>query len=113
MAANESILVTGAAGKVGAVGRTVTDLLLERGYGIPRYVSIEQRIFDTKNTYYNVLYPATPGARLTFHVTLPYPWVTQGAKPIEVYDGVTMNTSNGQTCLPPAACAAPIKLERP
>src|SRR5439155_907668 len=51
--------------------------------------------------YYNVLYPATPGARLTFHVTLPYPWVTQGARPIEVYDGVTMNTSGGQTCLVP------------
>jgi len=31
MAANESVLVTGAAGKVGAVGRTVTELLLERG----------------------------------------------------------------------------------
>ena len=31
MADNGSILVTGAAGQVGAVGRTVTDLLLERG----------------------------------------------------------------------------------
>ncbi|PYI79822.1 MAG: hypothetical protein DME26_22755, partial [Verrucomicrobia bacterium] len=69
---------------------------------------------DTKNTpcykltasnpgqfYYNVLYPATPGSSVTFHVTLPYPWVTQGAKPIEVYDGVTVNTSGGQTCLTP------------
>jgi hypothetical protein len=51
--------------------------------------------------YYNVLYPGTPGSILTFHVTLPYPWVTQGAKPIEVYDGVTVNTSGGQTCLVP------------
>ncbi|HEU0038020.1 MAG TPA: hypothetical protein VFR76_01985, partial [Verrucomicrobiae bacterium] len=51
--------------------------------------------------YYNVLYPGTPGSSLTFHVTLPYPWVTQGAKPIEVYDGVTINTSGGQTCLTP------------
>src|SRR5260221_13559876 len=31
MTGNEPILVTGAAGQVGAVGRTVTDLLLERG----------------------------------------------------------------------------------
>src|SRR5215470_135188 len=31
MADNESILVTGAAGQVGAVGRTVTELLLDRG----------------------------------------------------------------------------------
>src|SRR5215831_17288564 len=31
MAANGSILVTGAAGQLGAVGRTVTGLLLERG----------------------------------------------------------------------------------
>ncbi|HEX4794308.1 MAG TPA: NAD(P)H-binding protein [Humisphaera sp.] len=31
MTTNETILVTGAAGKVGAVGRTVTELLLERG----------------------------------------------------------------------------------
>ena len=31
MAANEPILVTGAAGQLGGVGRTVTGLLLERG----------------------------------------------------------------------------------
>ena len=31
MAENGSILVTGAAGQLGAVGRTVTSLLLERG----------------------------------------------------------------------------------
>jgi Fic family protein len=41
----------------GRVARILTSqMLLERGYGIPRYVSIEQRIFDTKNTYYDVLY---------------------------------------------------------
>jgi hypothetical protein len=34
-------------------------------------------------------------------VTLPYPWITQGANPIEVYDGVTLKTSGGQTCLTP------------
>jgi hypothetical protein len=51
--------------------------------------------------YYNVFYSATPGSSVTFHVTLPYPWITQGAKPVEVYDGVTANTSGSQTCLVP------------
>ena len=51
--------------------------------------------------YYNVFYTAAPGSNVTFHVTLPYPWVTQGARPIEVYDGVTANNSGGQTCLAP------------
>jgi len=41
MAANELILVTGAAGKVGAVGRTVTDLLLECGLPVRAMVRRE------------------------------------------------------------------------
>jgi len=32
-----------------------THALLERGYGIARYVSIEQRMFETKNAYYAAL----------------------------------------------------------
>jgi NAD(P)H dehydrogenase (quinone) len=38
---NESILVTGAAGQVGAVGRTVTELLLERGLSVRAMVRRE------------------------------------------------------------------------
>src|SRR5204863_7669867 len=49
--------------------------------------------------YFNFFYSGTPGHTEDFDVTLPYPWVTQGAKPVEVYDGVTINTSGGQTCL--------------
>lgn len=30
--------------------------LLDRGYGVTRYVSIEQRMFDTKNAYYAALF---------------------------------------------------------
>src|SRR6267143_2934165 len=41
MAANGSILVTGAAGKVGAVGRTVTSLLLDRGLPVRAMVRRE------------------------------------------------------------------------
>src|SRR2546422_6631177 len=51
--------------------------------------------------YYNAFYSAAPGSSVTFQVTLPYPWVTQGARPIEVYDGITVNTSGSQTCLVP------------
>jgi|SRR5579864_450931 len=41
----------------GRVARMLTtQTLLERGYGIPRYVSVEQKIFDTKNAYYQSLY---------------------------------------------------------
>lgn len=31
---------------------------MQAGYGVPRYVSVEQRIFETKDSYYDVL--ATP-----------------------------------------------------
>ena len=41
MAANGPILVTGAAGKIGAVGRSVTDLLLERGLPVRAMVRRE------------------------------------------------------------------------
>src|ERR1700759_3384485 len=41
MAANGTILVTGAAGKVGAVGRSVTALLLERGLPVRAMVRRE------------------------------------------------------------------------
>jgi hypothetical protein len=51
--------------------------------------------------YYNVFATGTPGSNLTFNVTLPYPFVTQGANPIEVYDSVLPTTSGGQTCLTP------------
>ena len=41
MAENGSILVTGAAGQLGAVGRTVTGLLLDRGLRVRAMVSRE------------------------------------------------------------------------
>jgi Fic family protein len=33
-----------------------THALLQQGYGVARYVSIEQRMFDTKNAYYAALF---------------------------------------------------------
>ena len=41
MADNELILVTGAAGQLGAVGRTVTSLLLDRGFPVRAMVRRE------------------------------------------------------------------------
>jgi Fic family protein len=38
-----------------------THELLAQGYGIARYVSIEQRIFDSKNAYYASLYESQRG----------------------------------------------------
>src|SRR5215471_1322023 len=35
---------------------------------------------------YNVLFTGTPGAQVTFNLTIPYPFVTHGANPIQAYD---------------------------
>lgn len=41
----------------GRVARILTSYLLSReGYGVSRYVSVEQRIFDSKSSYYAALY---------------------------------------------------------
>jgi hypothetical protein len=52
--------------------------------------------------YYNMTYQGVPGQQTaTFAMTLPYPFVTQGAQPIHAYDSVGISTSGGQTCLTP------------
>jgi hypothetical protein len=48
--------------------------------------------------YYNVFDNAPTN---TIKFTLPYPFVTQGATPIHVYNSVTLQSVNGQTCLVP------------
>jgi Fic family protein len=46
----------------GRVARLLTTHeLLSQGYGVARYVSIEQRIFESKNTYYDRLYRSQRG----------------------------------------------------
>jgi hypothetical protein len=52
--------------------------------------------------YYNLFYVGNPGSTVVFNLSLPYPWVTQGAQPIHGYDGVTTTTSGGITCLTPS-----------
>jgi hypothetical protein len=48
--------------------------------------------------FYNVFQTGGTG---TVTLTLPYPFVTQGATPIHVYSGLTAVQNNGQTCLQP------------
>ncbi len=49
--------------------------------------------------YYNAFYFGSGST--TLDITLPYPFVTQGAVPIHIYDGVTMTTSHGFECWVP------------
>src|SRR5260370_48062 len=42
-------------------------------------------------TYFNLYYIGTAGATVTFTITIPYPYVTQGAQPIHAYDNVTFS----------------------
>ena len=59
----------------GRVARILTmQTLMERGYGVPRYVSVEQRIYDTKNAYYDVLYQSQRRWHESDHTI--WPWVT-------------------------------------
>jgi hypothetical protein len=52
--------------------------------------------------YYNMTYQGVPGQQTAiFSITLPYPFVTQGAQPIHAYDSVGISTGGGQTCLNP------------
>jgi hypothetical protein len=54
--------------------------------------------------FYNVFYTGSPGQPVTFNITLPYPFVTQGANPILAYDGVTVvGGSNPQRLIPGSA----------
>ena len=53
--------------------------------------------------FYNVFYTeAGPDHAVTFTLTIPFPFVTQGATPVHVYSTVTIATGpDGQTCLIP------------
>jgi Fic family protein len=48
--------------------------LLSQGYGVARYVSIEQRIFESKNTYYDRLYQSQRDWHDGNHTI--WPWTT-------------------------------------
>jgi hypothetical protein len=50
--------------------------------------------------YYNVFYMGTPGGEVTLDIDIPYPFVTQGAVPIQVHDGVMV--AGGTGCYTPS-----------
>jgi Fic family protein len=50
-----------------------THELMSCGYGVAQYVSLEQRIYDSKNTYYARLYESQQGWRSGEHTI--WPWV--------------------------------------
>jgi Fic family protein len=63
----------------GRVARILTtQTLMERGYGVPRYVSVERRIYHSKNTYYDVLYQSQRNWHEASHSI--WPWLTYLAK---------------------------------
>jgi hypothetical protein len=54
-----------------------------------------------KHFSYNVFYNGTPNDTVVFNVMLPYPFVTEGANPIQAYDWVTVSGKRGQQRLKP------------
>jgi Fic family protein len=59
----------------GRLARLLTTYeLLTQGYGVARYVSLEQRIYDSKNTYYQRLYDSQQGWHTGRHSI--WPWVS-------------------------------------
>jgi hypothetical protein len=59
--------------------------------------------------YYNVFGTGTPETEVTYTITLPYPFVTQGAMPIHVYDNVTgyQNPGDPDSTCPASVCFEP------
>ena len=51
--------------------------------------------------FYNVFHQGAPGDPATFTVSIPYPFVTQGATPWHLYDGVSLGTADGEDCFDP------------
>ncbi len=59
----------------GRLARLLTTYeLLSQGYGVARYVSLEQRIYESKNTYYARLYESQQGWHTGEHTI--WPWVS-------------------------------------
>jgi hypothetical protein len=52
-------------------------------------------------TFFNVFGSSTPGEMLTLTLTIPYPYVTQGANPLHAYDGVSVVPCSAGGCLTP------------
>jgi hypothetical protein len=57
--------------------------------------------------YYNLSLSGTPGDVVHIALTLPWPFVTQGARPIHVYDSVGLQSATGGPSTPDDFCFVP------
>jgi len=53
--------------------------------------------------FYNAVVTGTPGDPIDLTFTIPAPFVTQGAMPLHLYDGVGVSVRDGAVCLTPGA----------
>ena len=51
--------------------------------------------------FYNAFWSGDPGDPISFDFTIPYPFVTQGRNPLHIYDGVSIDTQDGELCFIP------------
>lgn len=70
----------------GRLARLVTTHeMLGAGYGVARYISVEQRIYESRNSYYAALYESQRGWRAREHTI--WPWTTYLARVVaDAYD---------------------------
>ena len=81
----------------GRVARLLTThLLLREGYGVPRYVSLEQQIFNSKNAYYAALRESQRDWHEWKHS--PWPWIKYLASVLaEAYDSFEKRIAAGRS----------------
>ena len=83
-------------------------LLFTPDHQAPGY---KQNATNPGQFYYNAFYSGTPGDTYTLTMIIPYPFVTQGARPVHVYDGATLTSSDGNQCITPAGGVPDITVE--
>ncbi len=83
----------------GRLARLLTTYeLLSQGYGVARYVSLEQRIFESKNTYYSRLYHSQQDWHTGAHTI--WPWVSYLASVVAgAYDDFEQRVALARTAV--------------
>jgi hypothetical protein len=56
-------------------------------------------------TFYNAVVDGTPGSTVTVSLRVPYPYVTVGTRPLQVFDGAELSTDPSTSCLKPLGSA--------
>ncbi len=81
----------------GRVARLLTTHeLLAQGYGVTRYISIEQRVFESKNAYYKALYESQRDWHANRHTV--WPWTVYLAETLaSVYDDFEQRVETAST----------------